>query len=207
MSREVVQDFLNVTGIAGVALINRRIRPCFVRLDDRLDSSQQIALSQGLLQVVGDTSEEFDAFEFWFAEGRVFLYKLANGLILLVLTDHRLDAEAYEQHLRQLQADFAQDTYQVLATFKQIAGTVNSNSRTLTRTLGNVPKPPPPPPPPRPAEADGTVQQAHTSGTQTQRCGGRHERTERLRYAIPGQNGCSQLLAGEPSRFGGAAKV
>lgn len=147
-----MQDFLNVTGIAGVALINRRIRPCFVKLDDRLDSNQQIALSQGLLQVVGDTSEEFDTFEFWFAEERVLLYKLPNGLILLVLADHRLDVAMYEQHLAQLQAEFAQDLYQALSAFKQIGGTVNSNSRTLTRTLGSVPKPAPPPAPPKPAQ-------------------------------------------------------
>lgn len=150
-----MQDFLNVTGIVGVALINRRIRPCFVKLDERLDSSQQLALSQGLMQVVGDTSEEFDTFEFYFAEERVWLHKLTNGVILLVLVDPRLEVATYQQHLARLQAEFAQDMYQVLSAFKQRAGIVSSSNRTLTRTLGTVPKPvgpPPPPAPPKPAQ-------------------------------------------------------
>ncbi|MGQ9867106.1 MAG: hypothetical protein ACUVSQ_12655, partial [Pseudanabaenaceae cyanobacterium] len=140
MSREVVQDFLNVTGIVGVALINRRIRPCFVNFDERLDSNQQLALSQGLMQVVGDTSEEFAAFEFCFAEERVWLHKLPSGVILLVLVDSRLEPAIYQQHVAQLEAAFTQDAYQVLSAFKQQSGTVNSSSsRTVTRTLGTVP--------------------------------------------------------------------
>ncbi len=145
MSREVVQDFLNVTGIVGVALLNRRIRPCFVQLDERLDGNQQLALSQGLMQVVGDTSEEFHTFEFYFAEAWVWLHKFPNGVILLVLAEPRLEQATYQKHLACLQAAFIQDMYQVLSAFKQQAGAVTSGNRTLIRTLGTVPKPPAPP--------------------------------------------------------------
>jgi len=102
------------------------------------------------MQVVGDTSEEFHTFEFYFAEAWVWLHKFPNGIILLVLAEPRLEVATYQKRLARLQAEFAQDVYQVLSTFKQQAGIVNSSSR----PLGTVPKPvapsPPPPAPPKP---------------------------------------------------------
>ena len=51
MSREVIQNFLNLAGVVGITLTNRRMRPYFQGLDTILDRTKQ-ALGQGGLQVV-----------------------------------------------------------------------------------------------------------------------------------------------------------
>ncbi|HEY9884968.1 MAG TPA: hypothetical protein V6C98_15290, partial [Thermosynechococcaceae cyanobacterium] len=67
MKREVIQDFLNLPGIAGVALMDGRSRPYFCGIDQALNFQQKEALAQGILQVVETIPDSFDVFEFQFA--------------------------------------------------------------------------------------------------------------------------------------------
>jgi len=90
MNQEVIQSFLNLQGIAGIALIDGRSRPYFCGIDQALNFQQKEALAQGILQVIETIPEGFDSFEFQFTGHDVYIYKLKHGIVLLVLTNHSL---------------------------------------------------------------------------------------------------------------------
>ncbi|WP_055075040.1 hypothetical protein [Pseudanabaena sp. 'Roaring Creek'] len=127
MSREVIQDFLNLAGIVGIALTNRRMRPYFYGLDTVLERTKQ-ALGQGVLQVVENVPEGFESFEFHFASHVVFIYKLTHGLVLLVLTDSDLKNTDYRRGITKIKYLIETDTYNTVAYFKLLLGTVTQHS-------------------------------------------------------------------------------
>jgi hypothetical protein len=127
MSREVIQDFLNLAGVVGIALTNRRMRPYFYGLDAVLDRTKQ-ALGQGVLQVVENVPEGFESFEFHFAGHVVFIYKLTHGLVLLVLTDSDLKMVDYRRGITKIKYLIETDTYNTVAYFKLLLGSVTQHS-------------------------------------------------------------------------------
>lgn len=127
MSREVIQDFLNLAGVVGIALTNRRMRPYFYGLDTVLDRTKQ-ALGQGVLQVVENLPEGFESFEFHFAGHVVFIYKLTHGLVLLVLTDSELVPVEYRRCITKIKYLIETDTYNTVAYFKLLLGSVTQQS-------------------------------------------------------------------------------
>ncbi|MBD2177745.1 hypothetical protein H6F42_12560 [Pseudanabaena sp. FACHB-1998] len=127
MSREVIQDFLNLAGVVGIALTNRRMRPYFYGLDAVLDRTKQ-ALGQGVLQVVENIPEGFESFEFHFAGHIVFIYKLTHGLVLLVLTDSDLEPVDYKRGIAKIKYLIETDTYNTVAYFKLLLGSVTQHS-------------------------------------------------------------------------------
>ncbi|PZU99888.1 MAG: hypothetical protein DCE90_00945 [Pseudanabaena sp.] len=143
MSREVIQDFLHLAGVVGIALTNRRMRPYFYGLDSVLDRTKQ-ALGQGVLQVVENVPEGFESFEFYFANHVVFVYKLKHGLVLLVLTDSDLKPVNYERGIAKIKYLIETDTYNTVAHFKLLLGSVTqqslpSNSWNATNTQPSAP--------------------------------------------------------------------
>ncbi len=127
MSREVIQDFLNLAGVVGIALTNRRMRPYFYGLDSVLDRTKQ-ALGQGVLQVVENVPEGFESFEFHFTGHVVFIYKLTHGLVLLVLTDSALELVDYRRGITKIKYLIETDTYNTVAYFKLLLGSVTQHS-------------------------------------------------------------------------------
>ncbi len=127
MSREVIQDFLNSAGIVGISLTNRRMRPYFYGLDAVLDRTKQ-ALGQGVLQVVENVPEGFESFEFHFADHIVFIYKLTHGLVLLVLADRVIDLVVYRRSITKIKYLIETDTYNTVAYFKLLLGSVTQHS-------------------------------------------------------------------------------
>jgi len=127
MSREVIQDFLNLAGVVGIALTNRRMRPYFYGLDSILDRTKQ-ALGQGVLQVVENIPDGFESFEFHFVGHTVFIYKLTHGLVLLVLTDRELDLNNYGHGITKIKFLIETDTYNTVAYFKLLLGSVTQHS-------------------------------------------------------------------------------
>ena len=121
MSREVIQDFLNLAGVVGVSLTNRRMRPYFYGLDAVLDRTKQ-ALGQGVLQVIEHVPEGFESFEFCFAGHAVYIYKLTHGLVLLVLTDSDLKLIDYSRGITKIKHLLETDTYNTVAHFKLLLG-------------------------------------------------------------------------------------
>lgn len=129
MKRQVVQNFLNLPGIAGVALMDSRTRPFFCGLDATLNSQQRDALAQGIQQVVDTTPAEFDAFSFRFSSRQAHIYKLTQGVILLVLTTDQLPFEDYTPALKQLRSTLEEDLANAVATFRLLAGCVTLSNQ------------------------------------------------------------------------------
>lgn len=123
MKREVVQDFLNLPGIAGVALIDGRSRPFFCGLDQTLSAAQKDTLAQGVQQVMATTLVSFDRFEFQFVRYQVHLHKL-EGLVLLILGSANFDVIAYQQQIKQIKIELQADLANAIATFRLMSGTI-----------------------------------------------------------------------------------
>jgi hypothetical protein len=140
MSREVIQDFLNSAGIVGISLTNRRMRPYFYGLDAVLDRTKQ-ALGQGVLQVIENVPEGFESFEFYFAGHIVFIYKLTHGLVLLVLTDSHLKLVDYSQGINKIKYLIETDTYNTVAHFKLLLGSITQHSLPSPNWNESPPKP------------------------------------------------------------------
>lgn len=68
MKQAVIQDFLNLPGIVGLALIVQRSRPCFCRIEQALNYQQKPALAQGILQIVETLPKELESFKFQFRD-------------------------------------------------------------------------------------------------------------------------------------------
>ena len=138
MSREVIQDFLHLEGIVGIALTNRRMRPYFYGLDAVLDKTKQ-ALGQGVLQVVENVPEGCESFEFNFSGHVVFIYKLTHGLVLLVLTDNELKLVDYNRSITKIKYLIESDTYNTVANFKLLLGSVTQTSLPSTNWNASSP--------------------------------------------------------------------
>jgi hypothetical protein len=125
MKQEVVQDFLNLPGIIGVALLSARSRPYFCGVDRLLNFQQRAALAQGIQQVIDTTPVGFESFEFQFNGHRVHLYKLDHGLILLVLALDRLADTAHLELVARLRLELGLELQTNIAdaieTFRQLA--------------------------------------------------------------------------------------
>jgi hypothetical protein len=129
MKREVVQDFLNLPGIAGVALMDGRSRPYFFGVDQSLNFQQKEVLAQGIQQVVETTPADFEFFEFQFTGHQVYIYKLNHGIILLVLTGNNLVYPAYLQAVEQLKVELQEDIANTIATFRLLAGNITLSNQ------------------------------------------------------------------------------
>ncbi|MFN5854468.1 MAG: hypothetical protein ACK456_00995 [Pseudanabaenaceae cyanobacterium] len=127
MSREVIQDFLNLPGVVGIALANRRMRPYFYGLDSVMERTKEV-LGQGILQVMENVPDGFESFEFHFAKSIVFVYKLSHGLVLLVMADRQLNLAEYRHGIKGIKHLVESDTYNTVATFKLLLGSVTQHS-------------------------------------------------------------------------------
>ncbi|WP_088891898.1 hypothetical protein [Leptolyngbya ohadii] len=121
MKREVIQDFLNLPGIAGVALLDGRSRPYFCGVDQSLNSQQKEALARGIHQVIDTTPPGFKFFEFQFSGHQAYIYRLEHGIILLVLATNSLVHASYVEVMNQLQQELQKDAASSIATFRLLA--------------------------------------------------------------------------------------
>jgi hypothetical protein len=135
MKQEVIQDFLNLPGIAGVALMDGRSRPYFCGIDRTLNFQQKEALTQGILQVFETIPDEFDSFEFHFSGYQVYIYKFDCGIILLVLTHESLVYSDYLKTIKNLKATIREDITNAIAVFHMIASVTTLPGLITTRTL------------------------------------------------------------------------
>jgi hypothetical protein len=121
MKQEVIRDFLNLPGIAGIALMDGRSRPYFCGLDQILNPQQKVALSQGILQVVGTIPDSFETFEFQFIKHQVYIYKLGHQLTLMVLATGSLTNLEYATAIKRLQTVLQADMIQAVALLQAVA--------------------------------------------------------------------------------------
>lgn len=155
MKREVVQEFLNQPGVAGIALMDGRSRPYFFGVDQTLNFQQKEALAQGIQQVVQTTPPGFEYFEFQFSGHRVYIYKFDHGMILLVLATGELVMTAYSPLIHQLQAELKRDPTNAIATFRLLAGNLSlSNQNYWQPTTPTIPTAPWQSPPSSPIQPE-----------------------------------------------------
>lgn len=124
MKQEVIQDFLTVPGIAGIALIDGLSRPYFHGFGAHFDASQQNAIAQGIQQVLETTPDGFNSFEFQFDFYRIYLHKLKRGITLLVLTGNTLPQATYTQAVRQVLLELQLDREDPITAFQAIAAQI-----------------------------------------------------------------------------------
>ncbi|MEO1209647.1 MAG: hypothetical protein AAFX78_08910 [Cyanobacteria bacterium J06638_20] len=129
MKREIIQDFLNLPGIVGAALMDGRSRPYFFGVDQTLNFQQKEALAQGIQQVVDTTPDSFGTFEFQFIGHQVFIYKLQHGMVLLVLTGEHLVLPDYHHAINLLCSELQEDEANAIATFRLFAGNLAGTSQ------------------------------------------------------------------------------
>ena len=121
MKQEGIQDFLNLPGIIGVALISTRSRPYFCGVDRLLNFQQRAALAQGIQRVIGTTPAGFESFEFQFNGHRIHLYKLDHGVILLVFAQDSFGETAHLEAVARLRLEHQTDIADAIETFRQLA--------------------------------------------------------------------------------------
>ena len=123
---EVVQSFLNVPGMKGVALIDGRSRPYFQGIERVLNSQQREALAQGVWQVLETIPDDFESFEFQFAGTQVYIHKLSQEQILLVLTHDNLIYPDYFDAFSRLRDAFNRDSSATMDVFQRLLGARNT---------------------------------------------------------------------------------
>ncbi len=167
MKREVVQEFLNLSGLEGLALIDGRSRPYYRGVEQILNSQQREALAEGIWQVLETIPPTFDAFEFQFTGTQIYIYKLANGLILLVLAKDNLLYPDYSRSVARLRQTLEEDSQATVETFRSLLSNAQATSRTLQFVTfpGDVPlegldRPTAQPSPIQPSSAQASPAQA-----------------------------------------------
>ncbi|MEM9218247.1 MAG: hypothetical protein AAGD25_28385 [Cyanobacteria bacterium P01_F01_bin.150] len=135
MKQEVIQDFLNLPGIEGLALMDGRSRPYFYGVDQGLNFKQKQALVQGIQQVVETTPVTYQFFQFQFGKHQIYVHKLAHGLILLVLATNKLDYATYQNKLAPLITELQRDVPSAIANFRLVTGQTNWGHRYQLPTI------------------------------------------------------------------------
>lgn len=105
-------------------MVDGRNRPFFLGHDIRLNTQQQDALAQGIQQVVETTPADFDTFAFRFANQLIYIYRLDQGVILMVMASDQLPLNEYRPAIEELKATLAEDLYNAVPTFRLLAGCV-----------------------------------------------------------------------------------
>lgn len=122
MKKQTIQNFLNLPGIVGIALMDEHSRPYFCGIDKTLNFRQKEALIEGIQQVIGTTPPDFEAFDFRFAQRNAYIYKLINSLILLVVTDDQINIAIYQDAVIQLKQMLQANPQAVVSTFRLLSG-------------------------------------------------------------------------------------
>jgi hypothetical protein len=121
MKQEAIQNFLNLPGLAGVALLNGRSRPYFHGFRQSLSPNQREALAQGIQQVIDTTPADFQSFEFRFSEHQVHVYKLEFGMTLLVVVHPSQVHANYHARIEEMKEILKAEEDRAIVTFQTLA--------------------------------------------------------------------------------------
>lgn len=129
MRREAVEDFLNVQGIASVALIDGRSRSYFYGIENVLNFQQRETLAHAIRHVVEKVPDNFGSLELQFSGTQVYIYKLNNGLILFVMAQDGLIYPTYSRSVARFKTDLEQNAETSIEVFRLMATSRNGNGR------------------------------------------------------------------------------
>ncbi|MBW4513661.1 MAG: hypothetical protein KME11_00370 [Timaviella obliquedivisa GSE-PSE-MK23-08B] len=145
MKQEAIQNFLNLPGLGGVALLNGRSRPYFHGFCQALNDNQRKALAQGIQQVVDTTPADFESFEFCFSDHQIHVYKLDYGVTLLVVMHPSQVQADYYVRIEEVKNILKAEEDRAIATFQTLAAqSIPSKPAALSQSLVTFIQPPKP---------------------------------------------------------------
>lgn len=124
MERQVIQNFLNLPGMAGVALMDGQNQPFFYWPNLGFSPSQSDSLAERIQQIVETTPTPGETFAFRFTNQLVYVYRLKSSLILLVAMAESLSLQGYREAVGQLQTALIADPENAVATFKAVVSSL-----------------------------------------------------------------------------------
>ncbi|MGF1523774.1 MAG: hypothetical protein ACFBSF_15770 [Leptolyngbyaceae cyanobacterium] len=128
MKKSVIEAFLDLPGMLGLALIDKHSYWC-VDGTNRLPSLQQSDIAiQGIQQIISTTPADLRSFDFWFSHENVRIYKLGNDRILLVLTNKELNFSHYQTAITEVQQALLTDTENAVGLLQTLSNRQASSS-------------------------------------------------------------------------------
>ena len=122
MKSQLIEDFLNLPGIEGVALIDGHTRAYVHGLPTHTLAAQQ-QLTEGIQQILETTPDTLESFTFCFQQQLVFLHKVDRGMALLVMAQPDV-SDAYSKLIAQItrfmRADFDAVTTALIAVAQPV---------------------------------------------------------------------------------------
>ena len=110
-----------------------RSRPYFFGVDQILNSQQKEALVQGIRHVLETTPDDFESFEFRFTGYQLYIYKLDQGVVMLVLTSHDLVYTDYLDKVDKLKLSLEEDILRSVANFRLLASEITLPSQNVRK--------------------------------------------------------------------------
>ena len=118
MNQEIIQNFLKIPGIVGVALIEGQEESYFYIKEELIDDQEKQALTQNILEIIAKTHKGFEFFEFRVMGYYAYTYKLNPQLTLLILTNTDIAAiKLRALAAKQLKAELQRHTDSAITMF------------------------------------------------------------------------------------------
>ncbi|MEL6327563.1 MAG: hypothetical protein AAFQ61_11770 [Cyanobacteria bacterium J06626_23] len=118
MKSQLIEDFLNLPGIDGIALIDGHSRAYVHGLPMGAEAAQQ-QLTEGIQQILETTPSTLESFAFYFERQHVFLHKVDRGMALLVMAQP-LVSDAYGKLIAQITRFMRTDFDAVVAALVEV---------------------------------------------------------------------------------------
>jgi hypothetical protein len=149
MKKQVISTFLNLPGILGLGLMDEYSHAYLSGTGASLTPQQQDALLQGIQAIVGTTPNGFKSFDFCFGQRDASIYKLSNGIVLLVVTNEQAKVLQHQETIDQLKetlennSDTAVSTLQLLAesSVPEPASGTSDSTETTDQERGAIANP------------------------------------------------------------------
>jgi hypothetical protein len=143
MAHKGIQDFLNLPGLVGAALIDAHARAYFCGVQPGFDAQQRESLVRSIFQVVETMPEEFEAFKFQFSNYLVYVYKLKSELVLMALIQPESATAEYAAAIQRLQTVLAPSASDAINLFEQASLSCPLLSQPAPQPTVAVAAPPP----------------------------------------------------------------
>lgn len=122
MRQEVISEFLNLPGLAGLVLTDQRSLPYVSGVYLKMTSQQRDLLTHGINQVLASIPTQFNVFEFQFHNYQVFIHRLSQGMMLLVIGYEQQLAQHYAPVVARLTAEIESTGDRAVAMMRLLAG-------------------------------------------------------------------------------------
>lgn len=129
MKKHVIENFLKLPGILGLALMDGPSCAYFYGIEQFLDLQQRDIITRGIQQIISTTPVNLQAFDFRFSHESVHVYKLSENNTLLVLTGEKLDTQAYQSAIMPLQEALQTDLDSTVASLQGLVESLGLDTK------------------------------------------------------------------------------